>query len=239
MLSAEEWAVIGLSAKVAFVAMLILTIPAIAVAWLLARRSFPGKTLVDALVHLPLVLPPVVTGYVLLVILGRRGIIGNWLYETWGISIAFTWKGAAIAAAVMAFPLMVRSVRLAMEMSDPRLEIVARSLGAGPWRVLLTVTLPLALPGIISGWVLAFARSLGEFGATMTLAGNIPGESRTLPVAIYALLQMPDGDQRAQRLVLITIAIALGALLTAAWVQRRWQRARGPGQVGQGEGFGL
>ncbi|MBY0430463.1 MAG: molybdate ABC transporter permease subunit, partial [Rhodospirillales bacterium] len=160
-------------------------------AWLLARRDFPGKTLVDGLIHLPLVLPPVVVGYALLVILGRRGIIGSWLHDTFGVTLAFNWKGAAVASAVIAFPLMVRAIRLSIEGVDRGIEAAARTLGAGPLRVFLTITLPLVLPGILSGVILAFARSLSEFGATITFVSNIPGQTRTLPIALYALTQVP------------------------------------------------
>ena len=228
MLSHEEWSVLWLSLQVATGSVAILLLPGIAVGWLLARREFPGKSLVDTLVHLPLVIPPVVTGYLLLLLLGRRGPIGAWLHDHMGISIAFTWKGAVIAAAVMAFPLLVRSVRLAIELSDRRLEDAARTLGASPWRVLTTITLPLAAPGIVAGLVLAFARSLGEFGATITLAGSIPDESRTLPAAIYAWSQMPGGDAMAMRLVLISLIVSFLALLGAGWIERRWRRMAAP-----------
>jgi len=164
----------------------------ILLAWILARQPFPGKSLLDGLVHLPLVLPPVAIGYLLLVLLGRRGIIGAWLYENLGITLAFTWKGAALAAAVMAFPLLVRAVRLSFEGVDQKLESAARTLGAGPVRVFFTVTLPLVTPGIIAGFILAFARSLGEFGATITFVSNIRGETQTLPLALYTLAQVPD-----------------------------------------------
>lgn len=229
MLSTEEWQILALSARVAGLALLVLLVPAIATAWLLARCHFWGKALVDALVHLPLVMPPVVTGYLLLLLLGRHSWLGGWLHRVLGIDIAFTWLGAAIAAAMMAFPLMVRTVRLGIECSDPRLELVASTLGAGRLRIFLTITLPLAVPGILTGMVLAFARSLGEFGATITLAGNIPGESRTIPVAIHTALQTPGGDERAQRLVVISIVISLLALVVAEIVQQRTLRRRGQG----------
>jgi len=224
MLSHEEWSVLWLSLQVATASMCILALPGIAMGWLLARREFFGKSLVDTLVHLPLVIPPVVTGYLLLLMFGRRGVLGGWLHDHLGITIAFTWKGAVLASAVMAFPLLVRSVRLAIELSDRRLEDAARTLGATPWRVLTTITLPLAAPGMVAGLVLAFARSLGEFGATITLAGNIPDESRTLPVAIYAWSQMPGGDAMAMRLVLISLMVSFLALLGAGWIERRWRR---------------
>jgi molybdate transport system permease protein len=219
-----EWSVVLLSLRVALASMALLAVPGIAVAWLLARRDFPGKTLVDALVHLPLVLPPVVTGYLLLLLLGRNQPFGAWLYGWSGIALAFTWKGAVVAAAAMAFPLMVRPARLAFALVDPGLEQAAATLGASPWRVFLGVSLPLALPGVAAGLVLAFARSLGEFGATITLAGDIPGESRTLPVAIWTLTQVPGGDARALRLVAVALVISLAALLAAELIDRRLAR---------------
>lgn len=194
-------------------------------AWVLARCDFPGKSLFDGLVHLPLVLPPVVVGYALLVTLGRRGPVGGWLYDTFGIVIAFTWKGAAIASAVMAFPLMVRAIRLSIESVDRGLEAAARTLGAGPAAVFLTVTLPLTLPGILTGAVLAFARSLSEFGATITFVSNIPGETRTLPLALYALTQQPGGEAAALRLCVIAVVVAFAALLASEALARR-MRAR-------------
>jgi molybdate transport system permease protein len=191
------------------------------VAWLLARREFPGKTIVNGLVHLPLILPPVVVGYLLLVVLGRRGPLGAWLYDVFGITIAFTWKGAAIASAVMAFPLMVRAIRLSLESVDRRLEHAARTLGASPLRVFLTVTLPLTLPGILTGVVLGFARSMGEFGATITFVSNIPGETRTLPLALYSLVQTPGGGEGAMRLVIISVVLAMVALVASEMLTRR------------------
>lgn len=194
---------------------------AIFVGWLLARRQFYGKVLVDGLVHLPLVLPPVVTGYVLLLVLGRRGFVGEWLYDVFGLTLVFTWRGAAVAAAVMAFPLMVRAVRLSMETADLRLETAARTLGAAPWRVFLTITLPLALPGILTAVLLGFARCLGEFGATITFAGNVPGETQTLPLSIYSALQTPDGEAAALRIAVISILLAIGALAASEYLARR------------------
>ncbi len=191
------------------------------VAWLLARREFPGKTIVNGLVHLPLILPPVVVGYLLLVLLGRRGPVGAWLYDVFGITIAFTWKGAAVASAVMAFPLMVRAIRLSLESVDRRLEQAARTLGASPLRVFLTVTLPLTLPGILTGAVLGFARSMGEFGATITFVSNIPGETRTLPLALFSMLQTPGGDAGAVRLVIISVVLAMAALVASEVLARR------------------
>ncbi len=193
----------------------------ILVAWLLARRDFPGRNLLNGIVHLPLILPPVVVGYLLLVLLGRRGIVGAWLFDVFGVSVAFTWKGAAVAAAVMAFPLMVRAIRLSLEAVDCKLEEAARTLGAGPVRVFLTVTLPLTAPGILTGAILAFARSIGEFGATITFVSNIPGETRTLPLALYSLTQTPDGEVGAMRLVVVAVVVALGALLASEIMARR------------------
>jgi len=219
-----EMEALGLSLRVA-VAGVVCSLPfGLAAAWLLARRSFPGKSLIDGLIHLPLVVPPVVVGYMLLVVLGRRGIVGGWLYDSFGITIAFTWKGAAIAAAVMAFPLMVRAMRLSLEAVDRRLEAAARTLGAGKVRVFLTVTLPLMAPGILAGVVLAFARALGEFGATITFVSNIPGETRTLPIALYSLTQTPDGDPAAARLAVISVALALAAIMASEWIARRMAR---------------
>lgn len=196
----------------------------LAVAWLLARRRFPGKALVDGLVHLPLVLPPVVVGYLLLVLLGRQGPLGAWLYETLGVTLAFDWKGAAVAAAVIAFPLMVRAIRLSLEAVDLKLEAAARTLGAGRVRVFFTVTLPLAAPGILTGAILAFARSLGEFGATITFVSNIPGQTRTLPLAIYTLTEVPGGEAQALRLSLLAALVALVALLASEILARRVRR---------------
>jgi len=192
-------------------------------AWLLARRNFPGKTLFDGLIHLPLVLPPVVVGYFLLVTLGRRGIVGAWLYDWFGITLAFTWKGAAIASAVISFPLMVRAIRLSLEGVDRGLEQAARTLGCGPVRTFFTVTLPLVAPGLLTGIILGFARSLSEFGATITFVSNIPGETRTLPIALYALTQVPGGDDAAMRLCVISVVVAFAALLAAEILARRIQ----------------
>ncbi len=192
-------------------------------AWLLARVSFPGKSLIDGLIHLPLVLPPVVVGYFLLVTFGRKGLVGGWLYDTFGISLIFTWKGAAIASAVVAFPLMVRSIRLSVEAVDRGLESAARTLGAGPVAVFLSVTLPLVAPGIITGAILAFARSLSEFGATITFVSNIPGETRTLPIALYTLTQTPGGDAAAARLCVISVILAFIALFASEILARRMQ----------------
>lgn len=197
-------------------------------AWILARLHFPGKNVLDGLVHLPLVLPPVVIGYLLLVLLGRNGLIGAFMYQHLGISLAFNWKGAALAAAVMAFPLLVRSVRLSMENVDQGLEAAARTLGAGPVRVFFTVTLPLMAPGIITGVILAFARSLGEFGATITFVSNIPGRTQTLPLALYTLTQVPDGETGAMRLCILSMLIAMAALVLSEMLSRRFAaRMRG------------
>lgn len=223
--TSEELGVVALSLRVAVVAMALMLVPGIACAWLLARRNFPGKSLADTIVHLPLVLPPVVVGYLLLVLLGRRGILGEPLH----LDIAFTWKAAAIAAAVMGFPLLVRSVRLAIEAVDTRLEQAAGTLGAGPWRVFATVTLPLALPGVLAGALLAFARCLGEFGATITFAGNIPGLTRTIPTAIYTATQSPGGDMAAARLAVISIVLAVVAVAGGELLARRMRRTLGNG----------
>jgi molybdate transport system permease protein len=197
------------------------------VAWLLARREFPGKNLLNGVVHLPLVLPPVVVGYLLLVLLGREGPIGRLLYQELGLTVAFTWQGAALAAAVMAFPLMVRAMRLSFEAVDRRLESAARTLGARPWDVFATVTLPLMSPGILAGAILAFARSLGEFGATITFVSNIPGETRTLPLALFTEVQSPGGEQAALRLAAISVALAFAALAASELLARRLRRRIG------------
>jgi len=227
MLTPDEWTALLLSLRVSLVSVAIMLIPGIACAWLLARRNFVGKPVVDAIIHLPLVLPPVVVGFLLLLALGRKGWVGSWLYDWWGVDVAFTWKAAAIAAAVMGFPLLVRASRLAMEMVDVRLEQAARTLGASPWRVFMTMTLPLALPGILAGVVMAFARSLGEFGATITFAGNIEGSTRTLPVAIYTYAQVPGGDGAAIRLLLISVALSLAAMIASELLARRIGRRIG------------
>ena len=200
----------------------------IACAWLLARRDFPGKSLFDGLIHLPLVLPPVVVGYVLLVVLGRRGVVGSALLDWFGITLAFTWKGAAIASAVISFPLMVRAIRLSLEGVDRGLEQAARTLGCGPMRTFFTITLPLVAPGVLTGVILAFARSLSEFGATITFVSNIPGETRTLPIALYAMTQIPGTEVEALRLCVISVAVAFAALIASEILSRRVQaRLRG------------
>ncbi len=219
-LRAEEWAALLLSLKVSCVATLASLPVALWVAWVLARREFPGKSLLSALVHLPLVLPPVVTGYLLLLGFGRNGAIGGVL-EQFGIVLAFRWTGAALAAAIMGFPLMVRAIRLAIEAVDPRLEQAAATLGAGRWAGFFLVTLPLVAPGLLAGAVLGFAKAMGEFGATITFVANIPGETQTLPSAIYAFLQVPGGEGRALRLVGLSLVVALGAVLITEWLARR------------------
>jgi len=227
VLTAEEWSALLLSLRVSTWSALIMVVPGVACAWVLARARFPGRIVVDAIIHLPLVLPPVVIGYVLLLALGRRGWVGGWLHETFGIDIAFTWKAAAIAAAAMGFPLLVRAARLSIEAVDLRLEQTARTLGANAWRTCITITLPLAFPGILAGFVLALARGLGEFGATITFAGNIEGQTRTLPVAIYTYTQTPGGDAPAIRLVVISIILSLAALLVSEVLARRVARRIG------------
>jgi molybdate transport system permease protein len=221
LLTPEEWEVLVLSLRVGIVCVLISLPPGVLLGHLLARKQFRGKLLLDGLCHLPLVLPPVVTGYLLLVLLGRRGVLGGFLERTFGIHLAFTWKGAVLASAVVGFPLMLRAIRLAIEGVDPRLERVARTLGAGPLRAFLTVTLRLSLPGLLVGSLLTFARSLGEFGATITFAANIAGESRTIPVAIFTYMNQPGGDVAAVRLVAISIAVSLGTLVLSEWLARR------------------
>ncbi|MBA3056095.1 MAG: molybdate ABC transporter permease subunit, partial [Sphingomonadales bacterium] len=216
MLSAAEWEVITLSLKVSGVAVVGNLPLAFGLAWLLARGRFPGKILLDALIYLPLVLPPVVTGWLLLLAFGNNGPIGRWLGEWLGLTFMFRWTGAALAAAVMALPLMVRAMRLSIEAVDRNLEGAARTLGASPWRVFVTITLPLSFPGVLAGAVLGFARSIGEFGATITFVSNIPGETRTLPLAIYSALQLPDSESVVTRLALISVALAVGALVFSA-----------------------
>ncbi|MBM09153.1 MAG: molybdate ABC transporter permease subunit [Magnetovibrio sp.] len=213
-----------LSLRVAFWSVTICLPVALATAWLLARQKFFGKLLFDALVHLPLVVPPVVVGYILLVSFGRNGFVGSFLFENFGISLAFSWRGAAFAAGVMSFPLMVRAIRLSLESVDSGLEEAAKTLGASNVWVFITITLPLILPGIITGIVLAFARSLGEFGATITFVSNIPGETRTIPIALYTLIQTPEGEVGAIRLVIIAVLLALGALVISELLARRMRR---------------
>jgi molybdate transport system permease protein len=225
MPTAAELDIVLLSLKVALCALLVSLPVAVAVAFVLARKDFPGKTLFDAAVHLPLVLPPVVVGYALLLLFGARGPIGRML-EPLGVVLMFRWTGAALAAAIMGFPLLVRAVRLAIEAVDPRLEIAARTLGARRWRVFFTVTLPLAMPGVITGSLLSFARALGEFGATITFVSNIPGETRTLPLAIYTFTQSPGGDEAALRLAVLSVLLSLAALAVSERLVRRSMQAR-------------
>ncbi len=219
-LSPDEWLAVQLSLRVAFWSVCLNLPFALFFAWLLARKDFIGKTLVDGVIHLPLVLPPVVIGYVLLIVLGRKGLVGQWFYEFLGVTFVFKWEGAAIASAVMGFPLMVRAIRLSLEMVDQGLERAALTLRAGPIRVFSTITLPLILPGILSGVILGFARSLGEFGATITFVSNIPGETRTLPLALYTYTQTPGGDIMAMRLTVVAIAIALLSLFISEFLAR-------------------
>jgi molybdate transport system permease protein len=222
----EEWTAIRLSLLVATTATAVSLPLGIAMAWLLARKDFWGKGLVDTLVHLPLILPPVVTGYLLLVSLGRKAPLGAFLAEQFGIVFSFRWTGAALACGIMGFPLMVRAIRLSIEAVDTRLEAAAGTLGAGPAWVFATVTLPLCLPGVIAGAILCFAKAMGEFGATITFVSNIPGETQTLPSLIYTLTQVPGGDAGALRLTLVSIAISMVALLGSELLARRvgWRR---------------
>ncbi|MCM8730943.1 molybdate ABC transporter permease subunit [Hephaestia sp. GCM10023244] len=220
-LTPAEWTVILLSLKVGAVAMAATLPVAFALAWVLARARFPGKILLDALVHLPLVLPPVVTGWLLLIAFAPTGPLGALLADWFGTSVLFRWTGAAIAAGVMALPLMVRAIRLSIEAVDGRLESAARTLGARPARVFWSVTLPLSIPGVLAGLVLGFARSIGEFGATITFVSNVPGETRTLPLAIYSALQRPSGDAEVFRLAMIAVALSLVALVASEALARR------------------
>ncbi len=227
MLSPDEWEIIRLSLKVGGVAV-IATLPvAFGLAWLLARVHFPGKILLDAMIHLPLVLPPVVTGWLLLIAFGNDGVLGLWLANWFDVSVMFRWTGAAIAASVMALPLMVRAMRLSIEAVDRRLEQAARTLGASPLRTFLSISVPLAMPGVFAGIVLGFARSIGEFGATITFVSNIPGETRTLPIAIYSALQVPGGEAMVTRLAVIAVILSLIALIASEALARRAGKARG------------
>jgi molybdate transport system permease protein len=224
-LSPQELGALGLSLRVAF-ASVVCSLPlAILVAHCLARFTFPGKTLVDAIIHLPLVLPPVVVGFALLVLFGKRGPIGSLLDQWFGVVFAFRWTGAALASAIMGFPLMVRAIRLSIEAIDRRLEVAARTLGASRGWVFASVTLPLALPGIVTGTLLSFARGLGEFGATITFVSNIPGETQTLPLAIYTFTQVPGGEANAWRLSLVAVVLSIVALAASEWLTRRARRA--------------
>jgi molybdate transport system permease protein len=227
-LTPEEWQVVGLSLRVALWATVGSLPVGLFVAWILARKRFWGHALLNGIVHLPLIMPPVVTGYMLLLLFGRRGFFGAALADI-GIVFAFRWTGAALACAVMGFPLMVRAIRLSIEAVDRRLEAAAGTLGASPIMVFLTVTLPLILPGVVAGAILAFAKAMGEFGATITFVSNIPGETRTLPTAIYTFLNVPGGDAGALRLTLISVGLSLAALLASEWLARR--AARNVGSV--------
>ena len=224
-MSPAEIEAVTLSLKVAACCTLLITLPAIGIAWLLARKEFIGKSLLDGLVHIPMILPPVVPGFILLSLFGKHGWIGAWLNHYFSFNIAFTWLGAVLASAIMAFPLMVRSVRLAFTQIDIGLEQAANTLGASPIKTFLTISVPMALPGLLTGLILAFSRSLGEFGATITFVGNIEGETRTLPLAIYSYTQMPGGDLIAMRLVILCVLISLLALLASnlceRWLLRR------------------
>nr|WP_028033197.1 molybdate ABC transporter permease subunit [Chelativorans sp. J32] len=231
MMSEAEVEILLLSAKVALAAMAFSIVPAFVVAWLLARGRFSGKSLLQAVVTLPLVLPPVVTGYGLLVLFGSRGPLGRLLEEMFGVSFAFRWSGAALAAGVMAFPLLVRPIRLSLESVDRGLEEAASTLGAWSPVVFLTVTLPLALPGLLAGLVLGFAKALGEFGATITFVSNIPGQTQTLSLAIYALMQSPEGDAAALRLIGLSIILAIGAVILSEWIAKRLQKRGGNGRA--------
>ena len=227
-LTPDEWIAIRLSLRIAIVATVVALPFGIAVAWLLARKNFWGKAVVDGIVHLPLVLPPVVTGYLLLISFGRRGPIGSFLDHAFGIVFSFRWTGAALACGVMGFPLLVRAIRLSLEAIDRRLEDAAATLGANRAWVFATVTLPLALPGVIAGGILCFAKAMGEFGATITFVSNIPGETQTLPTAIYMLTQVPGGDLAALRLTLVAVVISMAALFASeVLIERATRRALG------------
>jgi molybdate transport system permease protein len=226
VLSGDEWAIVGLSLKVSGCAIVGALPVAFALAYVLARGRFPGKIVVDALVHLPLVLPPVVVGWVLLLAFAPGGPLGAPLARYFGITLLFRWTGAALAAAVMALPLMVRSIRLSLDAIDPRLEAAARTLGAGRWSAFATITLPLARPGVLAALVLGFARSLGEFGATITFVSNVPGQTATLPLAIYSALQVPDQENTVWRLALISVLLSLCALIASEWLVRRAGKGR-------------
>ncbi|MGF1908519.1 molybdate ABC transporter permease subunit [Vibrio kasasachensis] len=227
LLSEYEYQALILSIKVSLFAVAWLIPIGISLAWLLAKKQFMGKSIIDSLIHLPLVLPPVVIGYLLLVMMGRKGIVGEWIYDTFGISFAFNWKGAVIASVVVALPLMVRAVRLSFESVDSKLEQAASTLGASSLKVFFTITLPLTLPGIITGTMLAFARSLGEFGATISFVSNIPGETQTIPLAMYTFIETPGSELEAMRLCAISIVIALGSLLISEWMSRQCARRLG------------
>lgn len=226
MFTDYEYYAILLSLKVSLVAIAVSLPPGVMIAWLLARKEFWGKSLLDNLVHLPLVLPPVVIGYLLLMLMGKKGFLGTWLYQWFGINFSFSWQGAALASAVVAFPLMVRAIRQAIEAIDKKIEDVAKTLGASSLRVFFTITLPLALPGVIVGCMLAFARSMGEFGATITFVGNIPKQTQTIPLAMYSLLEMPYSEQAAMRLCIVAIIISFVALFLSEKISQYYQRKR-------------
>jgi molybdate transport system permease protein len=220
-LSPTEWSAIWLSLKVAFFVALLTAIPATLLGWLFARREFRGKLLLESLVHAPLVMPPVVTGYLLLVIFGRNGAVGSWLANAFDIRLVFTWQGAVLASAIVALPLAVRSVRISVALVDRRLEEAALTLGYHPFRVFIRITLPLAWPGILAGILLAFSRSLGEFGATITFAGNVEGSTQTLPLAIHSALQVPGGEGLAMRLVIFSLILCFASLILSEILTRR------------------
>lgn len=223
----DEWTAVALSLGVAGRSVILGLPVALVLAWVLARTRFPGRAALDAVVHLPMVLPPVVVGWLLLLLLGVRGPVGSWLHNVFGIRLVFTAEGAAIACAVMSLPLMVRAIRLSIEAIDPGLEQAARTLGAGRLDRFMTITLPLALPGVISAAIVGYVASLGEFGAVITFAANIPGETQTLPLAIYAALQTPDGEATAAKLALVSIVLAVAGLAAAEWAGRRSRAALG------------
>lgn len=228
MFTPDEWQALRLSLEVAARSVLLSLPFALAVAWLLARRRFLGRTLLDAAIHLPLVLPPVVVGYFLLVVFGTRGPVGAWLNEQFGVRLIFTTAGAALATAVMSFPLVVRAIRLSIENIDPGLEAAARTLGARAWDRFFSITLPLTLPGILAGVIVAFSASLGEFGAVITFVSNIPGETRTLPLALYTAIQTPDGDAAAVRIATLSVFLGFAGLLLSEWLARSVRRRLGP-----------
>jgi len=230
MLSDYELTALLLSLKVAAYAVVWLLPVGVILGWVLARKEFVGKSVLDSLIHLPLVLPPVVIGYLLLISMGRRGVIGSWLYDWFGVSFSFSWRGAVLACVVVSLPLMVRAIRLSVESIDIKLEQAAKTLGASPIKVFFTITLPLTLPGVITGVMLAFARSLGEFGATISFVSNIPAETQTIPLAMFTFLETPGEEMSAARLCIISIVIALLSLLTSEWVSRRVRRRLGVSQ---------
>lgn len=226
-LTQYEWVALQLSVKVASYAMFWLLPLGLVLSWLLARKEFVGKSLLDSLVHLPLVLPPVVIGYLLLISMGKRGMIGQWIDQWFGITFSFSWRGAVLACMVVSLPLMVRSIRLSLESVDPKLEQAARTLGASPLKVFFTITLPLTLPGIMAGMMMSFARSLGEFGATISFVSNIPGETQTLPLAMYSFLETPGAELQAARLCILSVIIALASLVISEWITQRMKKRLG------------